>query len=329
MAQELNSKNFFLVKTSGGAAAQCLGLMNAVYLSKKLDRPFKVSHYPYSTGTFFPLAIKSLLYVNELSDDSVETKGLNLAEDPTVGTVIAEHPLVNRFLSYEKFLSFLRRIHIYNLIKSINGETVIDFSNRRLRGTPRKIKSISGGFIPLVENEVMNEMKKRFLSSGLDSPFVEIDEKSPEVVIHYRLGDKRRTFEKLNLGIDGVVDPQTFKKILLQENLHSSSSIYVISDEPILAQELLGSVGIEARIAQLSSNVWSDIALMASAKVSVSSWSQVSQIAAAFNVFNGGKAFYANISSTGFKPKWHIPGATPFTPKFLPASHPVYQKDQQ
>jgi|688.fasta_scaffold600173_1 hypothetical protein len=314
-----------MVKTSGGAAAQCLGLMNAIYVSQKFRRPFKVSHYPYSTGTFFPLAIESLLYEDELCNVSVATKGLNLKEDPTVGTVIAEHPLVNRFLSYEKFLYILRKLRIYNLVKSITGENVIDFSSTRLKGSHGEMKSISGGFIPLMESEVMEELRKRFNSSGLASPFAEIDSNSPDVVIHYRLGDKRRTFEKLNLGIDGVVDPKTFRTILEQENLLTSLSIYVISDEPILAQELLRRVGIEARTSQSSNNIWSDIALMASAKISISCWSQVSQLAAVFNVFNGGKAFYANISSTGFKPKWSIPGATPFTPNFLPASDPVYE----
>ena len=327
MIQKLNSKPFFLVKTSGGAAAQCLGLMNAIFVSQKLDKQFKVSHYPYSTGTFFPLAIEALLYEDELYDDSVATKGLNLPEDPNVGTVITEHPLVNRFFSYEKCLLLLRKLRIYNLIKSITGETVIDFSSKRLRNSQKQIKSISGGFIPLVEIEVMEEMKKRFHSSGLDSPFTEIGRESPEVVIHYRLGDKRRTFEKLNLGIDGVVNPKTFRNILTKENLLTSSSIYVISDEPTLAQELLSSVGIEAQTNHSSNDVWADIALMSSAKVSISSWSQVSQLAAVFNVFNGGKAFYANISSTGFKPRWHIPGATPFTPEFLPASHPIYLTD--
>jgi hypothetical protein len=327
MVSKLKSETFFMVKTSGGAAAQCLGLMNAIYVSQKLKRPFKVSHYPFSTGTFFPLAIESLLNEDELSDDSVATKGLNLAEDPNVGTVISEHPLVNRYLSYEKFLVLLRKLRVYNLIKSITGETVIDFSSKRLRLSHGRIKAISGGFIPLVENEVMEEMKERFHLSGLVSPFAKISSKSPEVVIHYRLGDKRRTFEKLNLGIDGVVDPKTFRNILVQENLHTSSSIYVISDEPILAQELLRSVGVIAQVPHSSSDIWSDIALMASAKLSISSWSQVSQLAAVFNVFNGGKAFYANISSTGFKPRWHIPGAIPFTPEFLLESHPVYRID--
>ena len=314
-----------MVKTSGGAAAQCLGLMNAIFVSQKLKRPFKVSHYPYSTGTFFPLAIESLLNEDELSDYSVATKGLNLEEDPNVGTVISEHPLVNRYLSYEKFLILLRKLRIYNLIKSITGETVIDFSSKRLRHSHRRSKAISGGFIPLVENEVMEEMNNRFNLSGLVSPFTKISSKSPDVVIHYRLGDKRRTFEKLNLGIDGVVDPKTFRNILVQEDLHTSSSIYVISDEPILAQELLSSVGIQAHTTHSRNDLWADIALMSGAKVSISSWSQVSQLAAVFNVFNGGKAFYANMSSTGFKPRWHISGATPFTPEFLPESHRIYR----
>ena len=59
--------NYFLhVKIAGGATAQCLGLMNAIYASSKLGLPFKISYYPYSTGTYWPFAINFLLNESEI-----------------------------------------------------------------------------------------------------------------------------------------------------------------------------------------------------------------------------------------------------------------------
>ena len=314
----------FLVKTAGGAAAQCLGLINAIYVGNKIGRSFRISHYPYSTGTYFPLAIQDLLKSIEIADFSVSTKGLELEHEPVKGTVIQEHPLLNNAFSYEKFLFFLRKIKVYNFAKKLQGEIVIDFSRKRLDGISGHIKAISGGFIPLIDRKVMDELKNRFMTSSLRSPFEFLDDLSPDVVIHYRLGDKKLARQYSNLGIDGVVDPQTFRNLLEQENLLTSESIYVISDEPLVAQNLLKSVGITAKVNNTDGDIWADIALMANAQVAICSWSQVSQLAAIFNIYNGGKVFYSDSSSTGFKPKWIIPEATSFKPIFLPSDHPLY-----
>ena len=318
------NKEKFLVKTAGGAAAQCLGLINAIYVGNKIGRSFRISHYPYSTGTYFPLAIQDLLKSIEIADVSVSTKGLELENEPVKGTVIQEHPLLNNTFSYEKFLFFLRRIGVYNFAKKLQGEIVIDFSRKRLDGISDDIKAISGGFIPLIDRKVMDELKNRFKTSSLRSPFEVLYDLSPDVVIHYRLGDKKLARQYSNLGIDGVVDPLTFRNLLEQENLITSESIYVISDEPLVAQNLLKSVGVTAKVINTDGDIWSDIALMANAQVAICSWSQVSQLAAIFNIYNGGKVFYSDSSSTGFKPKWIIPEATSFKPNFLPSDHPLY-----
>jgi hypothetical protein len=312
-----NLKEEFLVKTAGGAAAQCLGLINAIYVSNKIRKSFKISHYPYSTGTYFPLAIQELLDISEISNPAVSTKGLELENEPVKGSVIQEHPLLNKMFSYEKLLSLLRRLGIYNFIKSLQGELVIDFSKRRLEQISENTKAISGGFIPIVDINVMAELNSRFINSRLTSPFTTINDQSPEVVIHYRLGDKKLSGKYTNLGIDGVVDPSTFRKILEQESLLNSSSIYVISDEPMIAKDLLKSVGIVAKVKDTNGDIWADISLMASAKVAICSWSQVSQLAAIFNIHNGGRVFYSDSSSTGFSPRWTIPRATSFKPEFL------------
>jgi hypothetical protein len=321
-----NINEEFLVKTAGGAAAQCLGLINAIYVSNKIGKSFKISHYPYSTGTYFPLAIQELLDISEISNPAVSTKGLEIENELVKGSVIQEHPLLNQMFSYEMFLFLLRRVGIYNFIKSLKGELVIDFSKKRLEQISGNTKAISGGFIPIVDLNVMAELKNRFINSRLTSPFKTINDKSPEVVIHYRLGDKKLSRQYSNLGIDGVVDPLTFQNILAQEGLLKSRSIYVISDEPMIAQDLLKSVGIVAKVRDTNGDIWADISLMASAKVAICSWSQVSQLAAIFNIHNGGKVFYSDRSSTGFSPRWTIPGATAFKPKFLGSDHDLYSK---
>jgi len=318
-----NLNEEFLVKTAGGAAAQCLGLINAIYVSNKIGKSFKISHYPYSTGTYFPLAIQELLDISEISNPAVSTKGLEIENEPVKGSVIQEHPLLNKVFSYEMLLFLLRKIGIYNFIKSVQGELVIDFSKKRLEQISGNTKAISGGFIPIVDMNVMAELKSRFINSHLTSPFITINDQSPEVVIHYRLGDKKLSGQYTNLGIDGVVDPLTFRNILEQESLLNSSSIYVISDEPMIAQDLLKSVGIIAKVKYTNGDIWADISLMASAKVAICSWSQVSQLAAIFNIHNGGRVFYSDSSSTGFSPGWTIPGATSFKPKFLRSDHNI------
>ena len=317
-------KEKFIVKTAGGAAAQCLGLINAIYVGNKLGKSFKISHYPYSTGTYFPLAIQDLLNDIEVADLAVSTKGLEIEKEPVKGAVIQDHPLLKKKFSYEKFLFLLRKIGVYNFIKSFQGEAVIDFSRKRLEGISGNIKAISGGFIPLVDVKVMKELEKRFANSSLTSPFATINDQSPDVVIHYRLGDKKLSRQYSSLGIDGVVDPLTFQNILEQEGLLNSKSIYVISDEPLVAQDLLKSVGISAKVMDTNGDIWTDISFMATAQVAICSWSQVSQLAAIFNIYNGGKVFYSDRSSTGFNPKWIIPGATPFKPNFLSSDNPLY-----
>ena len=40
---------FLTVKVAGGATAQCIGLMNAIYLRNKIGKQFKIKYFPYST----------------------------------------------------------------------------------------------------------------------------------------------------------------------------------------------------------------------------------------------------------------------------------------
>ena len=67
--------SFLHIKLAGGATAQLLGLMNAIYASDKLGLPFKMSYYPYSTGTYWPFAILHFLSDDEILDVNKSTVG--------------------------------------------------------------------------------------------------------------------------------------------------------------------------------------------------------------------------------------------------------------
>jgi hypothetical protein len=49
--------DFLTVKVAGGATAQCLGLMNAIYVKNKTSKNFRIKYFPYSTGTYWPFEI--------------------------------------------------------------------------------------------------------------------------------------------------------------------------------------------------------------------------------------------------------------------------------
>ena len=106
----LAKPKFLHVKLSGGATAQCLGLMNAIYASNKLNIPFKVSYFPYSTGTYWPFAIGNLLEKEEVLNINSPTKGLGSSEEFEIGKIIQSHPLMSKKFSYEKILSICQKI---------------------------------------------------------------------------------------------------------------------------------------------------------------------------------------------------------------------------
>ena len=90
----LKNTRYLHVKIAGGATAQCLGLMNAIYASNKLRKPFKISYYPYSTGGYWPFAIADLCNKDEILDSNKPTKGLVVNNNLEVGKIILNHPLM-------------------------------------------------------------------------------------------------------------------------------------------------------------------------------------------------------------------------------------------
>jgi hypothetical protein len=327
--KKVKSQTPFVVKTAGGAASQCLGLMAAIRVARLTNRPFVIRHFPYSTGGFYPLAIGPLLTPGEILDSAVPTRGLIPDENMEVGRIIENHPLLKKGFTYEKFLSFLRRLKLETLGKRIRGEYYLNYSLVRLNRVSKSIKTLSGGYFPFVDKYVNEEMNSRFIRAGIESPFATHKEVTGQVrvVIHYRIGDKRTTYSHPGIMGDGIADPHAFRKILEEEELIGNCEVHVISDEPDVAQALLREVGIEAAKNPELGNLWKDLHLISTATVVICPWSTVSQFALTFLVSSGRKVYYPTATSKGWGGKWELPGVTSYEATYLPETHHIYHSD--
>lgn len=325
-------KNRLLVKFAGGAAAQVLALMNAIYLKERHKKEFSLKYFPYSTGTYWPFAIDFLVKDEEVFSLAGETRGINSDADLEIGKIIRSHPLASKTFSYEKVLSIIRRLKLERLLQKFRGEHAIEGSLKNLERVTKKTKAISGGFVPLLNTNVSKEMDSRFKSAGKKSPFSKSQRSTDSnfVVIHYRMGDKRAKFSHpSDFGGDGIVDPASFRAILGSLNLETNLEIFVVSDEPRIAQKLLATVQVNAKLNPKTGDIWEDIFLMSQAKVFIGSWSQVSQLAAVCNLSNGGRSFLPNTTQVGTKIRWQLKGVDFYKPAFLPSTHSIYSPDFQ
>ena len=317
---------FLHVKLTGGATAQCLGLMNAIYASDKLKIPFKVSYFPYSTGTYWPFAIGDMLENEEILDINSPTKGLNLNTKFEIGKIIQSHPLMNKKFSYEKLLSIMRKLKLESGLQFLRRELAILASPNKLININNYYRSMSGGYAAINEPEVNNSMHKRFIRSGKKSPFTKYDEANNLIVIHYRLGDKKAAGRHPgDFNSDLVIDPESYLEVLNEIPNINLENLYVVSDEPKLAQKLLLKVGINAKINSISGNIWDDIFFMAQASIFIGSKSQVSQLANICVEHNGGVSYMFNIPQNNdyckFKNTQYV------NSKFLDKSNEVYNLD--
>lgn len=279
-----------IVKCAGGATAQLLALSNAIYLSIKLNRPFKIKYYPYSTGTYWPFAIKELLEENELIEEG-NTRGLE-TDGLKSGEYISNFPLRRNGISYERFLQAIHRLHLNELLNHLRGEVVIGGKRKNLEKVRARTSVVSGNFVPLIDNVVFTKLSDRFTRANLPNPFNTHDKKE-EIVIHYRLGDMRKMPSRdPKMGGHGVVDPITFKKILELESIDTdTTSISLVSDEPGIAVKLLKDVGISATSESKKKSIWQDLQTISSAKIFIGSLSQFSLFGATICASNGGKLY--------------------------------------
>jgi hypothetical protein len=158
-------------------------------------------------------------------------------------------------------------------------------------------KTISGGFTQINDEKVNLEMHSRFNRANKISPFVKSKFQENLVVIHYRLGDRRAVGQHhRDFNSDLIIEPGSFAFVLSKFELLNLDTIYVVSDEPKLAQKLLARVGVIAKINSNNGNIWEDILFMSKANFFIGSNSQVSQLVNIFVENNGGKSYMLNYS---------------------------------
>jgi len=314
------------VKLTGGATAQCLGLMNAIYASSRLKIPFKISYYPYSTGTYWPFAIRMLLHESEILNLSKPTKGLKNTDNLRIGKIITVHPLMNKRFSYEGLLSFIRKLKLEPPLLFLRRELAIINSPVRLTNINRYFRVISGGFAAINEKNVNEEMNYRFKRANKKSPFIKHINHDKLVIIHYRLGDKRAGgHHPTDFNADLIIDPQSYADILNKIPNINLDNIYVVSDDPNLAKELLSEVKINAKIKSSAGDIWEDLYFMSQADVFIGSRSQVSQLANICVEINGGDSFMLNVSGNSNYLKFKK--TTYSKSNFLESTHKIYALD--
>jgi hypothetical protein len=325
----MKSKQPLRIKSSGGAAAQVLALMDAIYISQRTGRRFILDYYPYGTGTHWPLEIGALLKKDELGDIARLSRGhKKVAADLTVGEIIENHPINAKTFNIEKLYLQIRKLKLDRIALALRREIPVYSSEKRLRKVNRFTRTVSGGFLPVIEKNVFDELNQRFVFAGLKSPFNVDDQTNPEfdVVIHYRLGDKRGKFTNPGVvGADGIMDPKVVFEILSNLNL-IDAKILVLSDEPILAQQLLEEVGISASVLLRKRSIWEDLHSMAGAKLFIGTWSQVSQLASVCVLNNGGLAYLPSKRQGGDDPLSDVREVHSYQAKFLDSTHSIYFK---
>lgn len=316
-----------IIKFSGGLTAQMLALMSAIYLSKKLNRPFKMRYFPYSTGTYWPLGIGPLLEDSEL-EGIRETRGISYSVTLNPGDYIADFPLRRKGLSYEGLLQVIHKLHLDAALRWLRSEYVIGGKISRLRSVPSRATSISGNFPPILDDIVMSELSRRVNRAQLPNPF-EAKRLDKSVVIHYRLGDMRKMPSRnVEYGGHGVVDPAVFKEIVESNKIElQDSCIKVVSDEPRIATKLLEEVGFKDVEDLSTGNVWRDLETIASANIFIGSSSQFSAFGAILCAKNGGLVILpaSNYGVGVSKSDMGVEEFSFFNYRYLKANHWIFE----
>ena len=319
----LAKQSYLHVKLTGGATAQLLGLMNAIYASDKLGLPFKISYYPYSTGTYWPFAIMPFLNKTEILNVNVPTKGLIDRGKFETGKIIQTHPLMNKKISYEHILSLIRKLKLELGLNFLRRELTVLASPKRLLNVSNYYRTLSGGFASINEARVNEELNQRFIKANKKSPFKRQKNHQKHIVIHYRLGDKKAMFSHpSDFNSDKIIDPVSFKEIIDGIDGLNSENIYVVSDEPKLAQKLLAGVFVNAKTIASKGSIWEDLFFMSQARIFIGSNSQVSKLANICVENNGGTSYMLNVTENNYYYKFE--NTRYLNSKFLETNHEIY-----
>lgn len=313
------------VRTAGGVASQLMALMAAIRMQKTVGFQFVIHHNSTATGAYYPFAISKILARDEFlpgqSELELNTNSIILVP----GAHIKSHELFKDGLNYEKFLKIFRRLHLEKQMYAMKKQWCIDYEEERIDRVPRWADAIVGGYPPFRSETVRQELNERFHMAGIPIELeLPTNNSRQRVVIHHRLGDKRLTHALPTTVGDGIIDPSSYMHILRGEANPSDLDIFVVSEEPEVASQLLRSYGVSAKINPFGRDIWSDLRLMLSANLLIGTWSTVSQLAACLIDFKDARVFYPETDGTLKKPKWSIPGMNTYKPQFLPKSHFLY-----
>jgi hypothetical protein len=186
---------------------------------------------------------------------------------------------------------------------------------------------MSGGFAQINEPTVNELMHDRFKMAQRKSPFESKKYDNHITIIHYRLGDKKATplqmqFTK-DFNTDLIIDPSSYSKVLSTIKKLDLQNIYVVSDEPKLAQHLLLQIGVKAKIRPNTGNIWADLEFMSSASNFIGTKSQVSQLANILVEHNGGKSYMLNFKK--HKNYHQFKNTTYLDANFIEPSNEIYK----
>jgi hypothetical protein len=325
---KFGKRGFFQIRCTGGKAAQINALMNAIYLKQKLGKPFQIRHYSGSTGTFWEFEISDLLFPGEL-ETVVKPQGVKELTSLTNGRRIPSFPSdirgINRISLYRK----LEAMGWINFLRKRRSEISISGQRSNLEKVSKKTSIVSGNFVPLDDNSVILEMENRARKLGLTNPF-KMNTLSDEVVIHYRLGDMRiEPHRGFGEEESRVVDPKVFLEIIsLYGWDKDATTIRVVSDEPKIAEELLGSVGLKAELLHSGSTFWDDLNSMSKARCFIGSLSQMSILGGMLCARNGGRPVLPSDShgEGDLKEGLGLNGISFHKFRYLSRSHGIFQK---
>lgn len=319
------TKKIIKIRTAGGFASQLLGLLAGIYIGKERNVGFVIDHSPFATGAFYPLAIQDLLTLESELGKQISTRGFKPSGDEIIGKHLDSHPILqNKNWTYEKLVSLIRKLGLESAFSILKRDWKLNHSEIRLRNSPRFVKSVAGGFPVFRDPSVIEEFNRRLEHARLD--WIRNEVVGVNVVIHYRIGDKRLTYAKPTTAGDGIIDPTSFQKLIPSFSLQENSRIFVVSDDPEEALKQLSKVNIYAEKNPLGVGFWSDIRLMLSAEKLLCSWSAVSQFVLCIVDRSKTEVFYPSVDSLGRRHEWQVDGCKFFEVSYLPAGDPIYDE---
>lgn len=322
----LPSSKPIIIKSTGGTTAQLLGLCNALYLSSKFNRPFKFIHNNFSTGTFRPFELMPLLQAEEYVLDSNRPGANNTT--PKTGALISLNAH-KKTLFAGKIRKYIFGEFLFNSIKVFQREYSIKSNQKNLLAVKKNVKSLSGNFVPYLDNNIYELINVRFQNSKLPNPFHGKKVKTDLIVIHVRLGDMRKMASRIpGIGGHGIINPICYLNLLCRFELTANNStIYVVSDEPKLAIKLLFSVGIEAQ-SITNNSVWEDLKVISQARLFIGCMSQFSFFGGMVCDFNGGDVFLPSQLPDGLfdtKDNFSHNSFNYYIARYLPDDHWIFQ----